>query len=151
MTTLDRALISMDRSPLDAVLRALLGFACIPILSFLHQDVRSAWVLATGLLVLMLSLRIVPVFLRKLLPWPPEVKAVWDERRQIAKRYDSFQWQKLFFIGLGLATYLLVSQAWSSSAISVSSFCVLFGAIGLARWYPQLNKVRTTVVHKGAL
>ena len=151
MTTLDRALISMDRRPFDAVLRALLGFACIPILSLLRQDVRSAWVLTIGLLVLMLSLRIVPVFLRKLLPWSPKVKAVWDERRQIAKRYDSFQWQKLVFIGLGLACYMLVSQELLTSAIPVSGFCVLFGVIGLVRWSTQLNKVRTTVVNKGAL
>ena len=151
MSMFDRALIAIDRRPLDAVLRVLLGFACIPILSLLRQDIRSAWVLTIGLLVLMLSLRIVPVFLRRLLPWSPKVKAVWDERRQIAKRHDSFQWQKLFFVGLGLACYLLVSQKLLTSAISVTGFCVLFGAIGLVRWYTQFNKVRTTVVNKGAL
>ena len=129
MTTLDRALISIDRSPLDAVLRALLGFVCIPLLSLLHQDVRSGWILTIGLLLLMLSLRIVPAFVRKLLPLSHDVKAVWSERRQIAKRYDSFQWQKLFFIGLGLAGYMLVSRELLTSTIAVSSFCVLFGAI----------------------
>lgn len=151
MTALDRALISIDRRPFDAVLRALLGFACIPVLSLLRQDVRNAWVLTIGLLVLMLSLRIVPVFLRKLLRWPLEVKAVWDERRQLAKRHDSFQWQKLFFIGLGLAAYTLFSRIFVTSTIAVSSFCVLFGALGLVRWRTQLNKVRTMVVNNGAL
>jgi len=151
MTTLDRALISIDRSPLDAVLRALLGFACIPLLSLFGQDVRSAWVLTIALLLLMLSLRMVPVFLRRLLPLSPEVTAVWAERRQIAKRYDSFQWQKLFFIGLGLAGYMLVSRELLTSAIAVSSFCVLFGAIGLVRWYTQVNEVRSSIVNKGAL
>jgi hypothetical protein len=151
MTTLDRALISIDRSPFDALLRALLGFGCIPLLLLLRQDVRSAWVLTIGLLLLMLSLRIMPVFLRKLLPPSREVKAVWDERRQIAKQYDSFQWQKLFFIGLGLAGYMLVSRELLTSAIAVSSFCVLFGAIGLVRWYTQVNEVRSSIVNKGAL
>ena len=151
MTTLDRALISIDRSPLDAVLRVMLGFVCIPVLSLLHQDLRSSWVLTIGLLLLMLSLRVVPVVMRKLLPLSPEVKAVWSERRQIAKRYDSFQWQKLFFIGLGLACYMLVSRKLLTSTIAVSSFCVLFGAIGLVRWYIQASKVRSSLVNKHVL
>ena len=151
MTTLDRTLISIDRTPFDAVLRAVLGFACIPLLSLLHQDVRSVWVLTIGLLLLMFSIRVVPVFLRKLLPLSSEVKAVWSERRQIAKRYDSFQWQKLFFIGLGLAAYVIVSRELFTSTVAVSSFCVLAGAIGLVRWYTQWSKVRSSLVNKYVL
>jgi len=151
MTTLDRALISIDRFPFDAVLRALLGFACIPLLSFLHQDVRSVWIVTIGLLLLLFSLRIVPVFLRKLLPLSHEVQTVWAERRQVAKRFDSFQWQKLFFIGLGLAGYILFSRELLTSTIAVSSFCVLAGALGLVRWYMQASKVRSSLVNKYVL
>jgi|SRR5678816_1813005 len=151
MTTLDRALISMDRSPLDAVLRVLLGFVYIPLLSHLGQDVRSVWVLTIGLLLLMFSLRIVPALARRLLPLSPEPVAVWSERRTIAKRYDSFQWRKLFFIGLGLACYILVSRELLTSTIAVSSFCILFGAIGLIRWCSQIPKVRASIVNKGVV
>ncbi len=151
MTILDRALISIDRSPLDAVLRTLLGFVCIPLLSSLHQDAHSGWILTIGVLLLMFSLRIVPAVVRRLLPPSPEVKAVWAERRQIAKRYDCFQWQKLFFIGLGLACYMLVSRELSMPTIAVSSFCVVFGAIGVVRWYTQVSKVRSSIVNKGVL
>jgi len=151
MTTLDRILISVDRTPFDAVIRALLGFACIPLLSWLHQDVRSGWTLTIGLLLLMLSLRVVPVFLRKLLPLSAEAKAVWAERRQLAKRYDSFQWQKMFFIGLGMAGYMLFSRKLFPSTIAVSSFCVLAGAIGLVRWYMQISRVRSSFVNKYVL
>ena len=151
MTTFDKTLISIDRSPFDAVLRALLGFVCIPLLSLLHQDVSSGWILAIGLLLLMFSLRIVPVFVRKLLPLSPEVKAVWAERRNIAKRYDSFQWQKLFFIGIGLACYMLISGELFTSTIAVPSFCVLFGAIGLVRWCTQAAKAQCTTLNKFVL
>jgi len=99
----------------------------------------------------MLSLRIVPVFLRKLLPLSAEVKTIWAERRQLAKRYDSFQWQKLFFIGLGLAGYTLFSRALFPSTVAVSGFCVLFGAIGLVRWYTQTSRVRSGIVNKYVL
>ena len=151
MTTFNKVLISIDRSPFDAVLRCLLGFVCIPLLLFLGMDVHSGWILTTGLLLLMLSLRIVPVVLRKLLPLSPEVKAVWAERRNIAKRYDSFQWQKLFFIGIGLVCYMLVSRQMFTSTIAVSSLCIVFGAIGLVRWYTQISKARNSIVNEGAL
>ena len=116
-----------------------------------HQDVRSVWILTVGLLLLLFSLRIVPVFLRKLLPLSHEVQTVWAERRQVAKRFDSFQWQKLFFIGLGLAGYIFVSRELLTSTIAVSSFCVLAGAIGLVRWYMQASKVRSSLVNKYVL
>ncbi|SRR6266568_3482769 len=151
MTTLDKVLVSIDRSPLDGVLRALIGFVSIPVLSLLRQDVRSGWTLTIGLISLMLSLRIVPLFMRKLLPLSPEVMAVWSERRQIAKRYDSFQWQKLFYTGIGLACYTLVSRELLTSSIAASGFCVLFGAIGIVRWYTQASKVRNSIVNKYVL
>jgi hypothetical protein len=151
MTTFDKLLISIDRSSLSAALRALFGFICIPLLSFLGLDVHSTLVVTGGLLLQMLSLRIVPVLVRKVLPLSGEANAVWTERRQIAKRYDSFQWQKLFFIGLGMACYMLLSQEILTSTMTVSSCCILFGAIGLARWYTQLPKMRGSIVNKGVL
>jgi len=151
MTTLDKVLVSIDRSPLDGALRVLIGFVAVPVLSLLRQDVRSGWTLTVGLMFLLLCVRIVPVFMRKLLPLSPEVKTVWAERRQIAKRYDSFQWQKLFFIGIGLACYRLASREVLSSIVVVSIFCVSFGAIGLVRWYAQASNVRNTLVNKYVL
>ncbi len=122
-----------------------------PSFPFLRQDVRSGWIVAIGLLLLMFSLRIVPVFVRRLLPLSPEVKAVWSERRNIAKRYDSFQWQKLFFVGLGLVCYMLISREFATSAVAVSTFCIVFGAIGLIRWYTQLSKARSSTVNQYVL
>jgi len=151
MTTLDKILVSIDRRPFDAALRSFVGILVIPILSLLRQDVRSGSSLIIGLLVLMLSLRIVPVFVRKVLPLSPEVNAIWSERRQIAKRYDSFQWQKLFFTGMGLTCYMLISRELFTSTISVSGFCLLFGAIGMARWSAMAPKVRSSLVNNYVL
>jgi hypothetical protein len=100
---------------------------------------------------LLFSIRIAPAAIRKVLPLSHEAKAVWAERRQIAKRYDSFQWQKLFFVGLGLTCYILVSREFLTSTIAVSVFCVVFGTIGLLRWQMQLSKVRNSLVNKHVL
>jgi hypothetical protein len=40
--------------------------------------------------------------LRKVLPFSAEAKQIWSDRRQVAKLHDSYQWQKLFWVALGL-------------------------------------------------
>jgi len=151
MTTVDKMLLSIDRNPVGGLVRTLIGFFFIPALSLLRQDVRSGWTLIFGLISLLLCLRIVPALMRKLLPLSSDVKAVWSERRQIAKLYDSFQWQKLLFTGIGLACYSLVSRELLTSSIVVSGFCVLFGGIGVVKWYTQAFKVRDSIVNKYVL
>jgi hypothetical protein len=148
MTTLDKILVSIDRRPFDCVVRMLIGFFFIPLLSRLHQDIRSGWVLTIGLILVMLSMRLLPAVARKLLPLSPAIKDIWAERRNISKRFDSFQWQKLLFIGIGLASYILVSREFLTSILGISGFCVLFGAIGWLRWRTQVDRVRNGTVNK---
>jgi len=150
MTTLDKILVSIDRNPVGGLIRILIGFFFIPAWSLFDEDVDADWTLIISFMVLLLSMRIIPALMRKLLPLSSEVKAVLAERRRLAKRYDSFQWQKLFFIGLGLACYTLVwNRSWWSMALS--TFCVLCGGIGVVRWYRQVSKVRTGLVHEHVL
>jgi hypothetical protein len=151
MTPVEKMLIEIDRLYVGALYRIVIGFLLIPVLSLMGLHVRSVWTLSLGLLVVLISLRIVPAVARKLLPLSSAAKAVWFERRQIAKRYDSYQWQKLFFVGLGLAGYTLVSAEWLFSRLFVSGFCVVFGAVGLARWYSHRTAVRISLVHKNAI
>ena len=148
MTAVEKILVSIDRTYMGALYRIVIGFLLIPLLSLLELDVRSAWTLSLGLLIVLISLRILPAVIRKLLPLPSTAKAVWFERRQIAKRYDSYQWQKLFFVGIGLAGYILASREFLVARIAVSSFCVAFGAVGLARWYAHKSTVRSSLVHE---
>ncbi len=63
------------------------------------------WIDLVLFLALLIGLRVVPAVLRELLPFSAEAKQIWFDRRQIAKRYDSYQWQKLFWVGLGLLPY----------------------------------------------
>ena len=148
MTAVEKILVLIDRSYLGALYRIVIGFALIPTLSLVGLDVRSPWTLTLGLLTVLISLRIFPALIRKLLPLSAAVNAIWFERRQIAKRYDSYQWQKLFFVGVGLASYILASRAFVISRIFVAGICVILGAVGLARWYGHKSTVRGSVVHK---
>jgi hypothetical protein len=72
--------------------------------------------------------------------------AKWAERRQLALRFDSYQWQKLFWLGLGLAVYLLLSGRGPAEALALTVLSLIVGALGLLRWTWQLRQIarRTT-------
>jgi len=150
MTTRDRILVAIDRNPLGGLVRILIGFLFIPAFSLFQEDVDADWTLIINFLTLLVSIRVVTALMRKLLPLSSEAKAVLSERRRLAKRYDSFQWQKLFFIGLGVACYALV---WKGSwwSMVLASFCVTCGGIGIVMWYRQASKVRAGLVHEHVL
>jgi hypothetical protein len=150
MTTLDKILVSIDRGPFGGLVRALIGFFFLPAWSLFDEDVDGDWTLVIAFVTLLISMRVIPALLRKVLPLSTQAKAVLAERRRIAKRYDSFQWQKLFFIGLGLACYTVV---WSGSrwSIALASFCVACGGIGIVRWYARASEARAGLVHEQVL
>jgi hypothetical protein len=117
-----------------ALLRVGIGFATIPAVCGLFGKSEQDWAPWVGLLTVLLLLRAVPVLIRRVIPFSQALEIIWSDRRQLAKRYDSYQWRKLFWIGLGMAIYTGFSGDHSSSRITVSSLCILAGALGLIRW-----------------
>ena len=76
-----------------------------------------------------------PALLRHALPFSTEAKTAWSERRQIAKQHDSYQWQKLFWIGLGLLPYAFLSEVPRINEIVLTLFCLIGGMMGLLIWH----------------
>jgi hypothetical protein len=124
----------VEESPWDAVLRVAIGWLTYPVLAVVCGEDASfrAWLF--GFLGILFALRVVPAFLRKVLPFSAEAQAAWAARRQLAKRYDSYQWQKLFWIGLGLALYTAYAGGERAAPIVLASACLVSGALGLACW-----------------
>ena len=134
MKSLERFLTDLDSWPWTAVWRVALGLAIPPVFRALSADRDSVWItlaLFTGLLV---ALRLGPLVLRRALPFSAEVKATWAERRFLAKRHDSYQWQKLFWIGLGLLPYALIGDGLRTGEMLVTLICLLGGGAGLFLW-----------------
>jgi hypothetical protein len=71
---------------------------------------------------------------RKLLPFSGEVQEVWMKRRQLSKEYDSYQWQKLLWFGIGMAGALSSSEASGGPGYALTGFCLVSGAIGAIFW-----------------
>jgi hypothetical protein len=140
---LETILVRTDTGPWNMFYRFAVGFLTPLFVCHFIGD-RSLWVLLLSLLCVLLLLRLVPAVARRIISFSDEAKAVWARRRQLAKRYDSYQWQKLFWIGAGLAFYELFSGDHVASTISIHVFCLLSGGIGLARWFALPANLRTS-------
>jgi hypothetical protein len=127
-------LVSVDTSPWDAIYRAAFGFAIPLTVSRLWRKDAVGWASVGLLLGVLFMLRAFPAAFRRSAPFSNTVRSVWAERRRLAKRYDSYQWRKLFWIGVGFALYMALAGRFLISWIAVTSFCLLSGVFGLARW-----------------
>jgi len=137
----DTLLMGIGTAPWDPLCRVLIGFLTIPMMSRLWGEDRSGWKLVFFLLGVLLMLRVAAALIRKLAPFSDAVQKLWAERRHIAKRYDSYQWQKLFWIGVGLASYSILSAQVTGPRIIVSSVCLVSGAAGLMRWRAIASRI----------
>jgi len=130
----EKLLQGLDEGLPGALFRLGVGFATIPAVHRLLGTRDSDWALLPGLFAVLLLLRAVPAVIRKVIPFSRPAQVIWRNRRQLAKRYDSYQWRKLFWIGAGIAIYMVSYRDFSFPDVTVSTLCILAGAIGLIRW-----------------
>jgi len=147
MKFVERVLIGFETRPWDILYRALIGLAALWIESRLVMSgvADSDWLLVPVLLAVFLALRVIPVVVRKLVPFSKSAQEVWVQRRTMAKRYDSYQWQKLLGFGIGLALHTVVFGPLSTARIAITTFCLVCGAVGTIIWHKtseQINAAR---------
>jgi hypothetical protein len=130
----ERVLLAIDDDAFGALSRVAIGFATLPAMSLLLGSNISDWTVVPFLLSILLLLRLVPAVVRKLVPFSGAVQEAWAVRRRLAKQYDSYQWRKLMWIGIGLALYTAVSGQFSAARVVVCSACLLAGMVGMLRW-----------------
>jgi hypothetical protein len=140
MRSVERFLIRLDGWPWSAIARVGLGFAISPVFYVLTGGRDSAWGFAAYFIGVLVLLRVVPAALRLALPFSREAKQTWADRRILAKRYDSYQWQKLFWVGLGLLLFVIAAGGASIGELVVTIACLIGGSLGLWIW----RRVSTT-------
>ncbi|MCC8970520.1 MULTISPECIES: hypothetical protein [Bradyrhizobium] len=134
MTSVERFLINLDTWPAGAFLRIGLGLCILPVFRLLSGGDDRIVVALTMFLALLLALRLVPAVCRRVLPFSREAKDLWFKRRNLGKRYDSYQWQKLFWMGLGMLPYALISGGLGRGEIVLLAICTIGGGAGLLLW-----------------
>jgi hypothetical protein len=134
VTLFERFLIGLDNSPWHAIFRVALGLGIPPIFQAILGNSNSVWAwlaLFTGLLIV---LRVIPTLSRRAFPFSPQAQEIWRNRRRFAKQHDSYQWQKLFWIGLGMLPYALVGSELGTGGLVLVVFCLISGGLGLFCW-----------------
>lgn len=134
MRPIERYLVDLDSGPSSAVCRVTLGLCIPPVFRALSGAPDRFWIDLVLFLALLIGLRVIPAVLRKLLPFSAEAKKIWFDRRQIAKLHDSYQWQKLFWIGIGLLSYAAVGGGLRTGEIALAVICLAGGGAGLLIW-----------------
>jgi hypothetical protein len=136
---IERWLVRADAMPWGAFFRIAIGYEFVNVHLSSSAQHALGWNLVAWFIVLLVALRVIPAILRKLLPFSPEANAIWAQRRMLAKRFDSFQWQKLLWFGVGMLACMLASRRVERPVALLALFCVVGGGLGMALWRRNAN------------
>jgi len=128
------ALRRLEAAPLSQAYQVAIGFLVVPAFVRLRGSDASDWRLFPFFLLTLLAVRLVPAVIRHLLPFSSELRSYWFARRILAKRYDSYQWRKLLWYGLGMTAYLGVSGGAGEVERILALACISSGAAGEIAW-----------------
>ena len=142
LAPVERLLVRIEELPGEALYRMAIGFVVLPAFSLVFGKHGGGWALGAFFAGLLFILKLLPAIGRRLLGFSSQIQAIWSARRQMAKRYDSYQWQKLFWLGLGLAADMAVSGDLRRSRVFLTAGCVVAGAAGLAVWRKRRASVQ---------
>jgi hypothetical protein len=112
----------------------LIGFLLVPLFARFRGDLSADWQLFPFFLCVLLAVRIAPIIVRRLVPFAADLQTQWCEQRTLAKRYDSYQWRKLAWYGLGLSGYVAVFGRINGIPAFLALFCVVSGGLGELAW-----------------
>lgn len=129
---LERVLVRLDELPYVVLPRMVFGYFVVAVWDRLLG--ARGWLLLPLFVLSLIGWRMGMMVARRVLHFGPAVSAIWLDRRQLAKRADSYQWQKLFGMGLGMAVYAASVEQRSGALVALTLFCLLSGAIGLGIW-----------------
>ena len=134
MRTFERAIIGLEYLPWSIFYRAAVGYWIVPLYSLWADQTQALWKMWVIFVAMLAALRIAPAVARRVLPFSAETKAIWAQRREWAKRFDSYQWQKLLGIGLGWLAGILSSENAPQGTAALAIACTFAGAAGLVIW-----------------
>jgi hypothetical protein len=134
MRSLEKFLIAADEGAWGAICRVALGLAMPLAFRTLSGGHDSIWGFLAFFLAVLIGLRVGPVIIRRVLPFSPQTRDIWAKRRTLAKRYDSYQWQKLFWIGLGLLPSVIAAQGTRPGELLITGLCLIGGGTGQLIW-----------------
>lgn len=130
----ERILVRLEQPLWGALYRIGIGYVMLPIFKWLSWSDETDWQVILLFIGMLFAMRLIPAIIRMSVPFSREVTEAWLEKRQLAKDFDSYQWQKLFWLGAGMIGYITTSGVWSNILAILAGFSLLTGGIGLFLW-----------------
>jgi hypothetical protein len=137
----------IDAPPVQSVYQVTIGFLVVP--AFARAIGAVDWRLVPFFLAVLAAVRAVPAVLRHALPFSSELKAHWFRQRVLAKRYDSYQWRKLFWFGVGLTSYVVMFDRGGLVGGALAAVCLAAGALGFVFWRRVRRSLTAPVAPQG--
>lgn len=135
----ERIVVRFDLFPMGALFRGAIGYALVPAFYYFANPRTPDWRILPWFLVVLGGLKVGSAVLRRLFSTP--VQAVWFRRRDIAKRFDSYQWRKLLWFGLGMAVYIVYSGDSDFVLVAMSAAEIVAGCLGEFVWWRTGTRV----------
>ena len=145
---IEKFLSRLEQCPWNAVYRVFIGLVLLPLYCLRRRDNGSLLTLGLFFLAILFMLRLVPAIVRRLFPFSNEIQALWKQQRELAKRYDSYQWSKLFWIGLGLIAYLVFSRKVRDFSLALALACSVSGGLGKIFWRTRSRSIAAQTLTK---
>lgn len=130
--------------PWQSVWRVVYGFGVALLIERLLGTQISLWGWLLTLLGALVVLRVAPLVGRKALPFSKEIEAVWFGQRQLGRQYDSYQWAKLLWLGIGIGTYVVLAGRFGNPVGGIALVCILAGAVGTIMWLRVQARMATS-------
>jgi hypothetical protein len=129
---IDSFLWHLDVGPMGALWRTALGAAFAYALSRVLPN-AGGWTAVACLAGTLLALKAAAAGGRRFVR-SPRARDEWVWRRMLASDYDSYQWRKLLWVGLGILVARSIAGTSSAWEIPVGLGCVASGAVGELAW-----------------
>jgi hypothetical protein len=130
---LDKVLINLDIGAPGALLRVVLGLLLVPALDAVHAD-AGLWLTSAWLLAALFGIKVVAAAARKALPASALVRSHWEWRRNLARYYDSYQWRKLLWLGVGIMIGGAMGWPGTETQWLLGVVCFASGAVAEILW-----------------
>lgn len=134
LKSFEKILLGVDTGVPGAVWRMVIGATILAAQQWVFGVQSGPKYTIPLFLCALISVRFATLVARRVVRVSPEVTKIWTIRRQYAKLYDSYQWRKLFWIGLGMACYFAISGRHPIEWVILCSSCLGAGLVGIWRW-----------------
>jgi uncharacterized membrane protein YfcA len=130
---LEKLLINLDIGIPGALLRIVLGFVFVSVIDVARPD-AGFWMLTALLLAMLLGVKLIAAVARRVLSGSSMVRSHWEWRRKLARYYDSYQWRKLLWFGIGIVIGGVVGSPGTRAQWVLGIACTAAGAVAEIFW-----------------